>query len=349
MSQVARAISEKEPWLAVNLSMLLPGIGQIYAGSSFKGWLLIICQIVFFGLGSYILIAPIDNVLAVLIIYFLLNILFFIWNLFDAYFCATKRNSSEFESERKRNRDPWLAVFLSRIILGLGYLYIKKIFLGIFLIVLSIISLFVPTLSLLLSLASPLIFYFVYIASPTRREASKKLITILAILFFIIPILIAALSAFSLRTFIAEARYIASSAMEPTLQINDRVIIDKLNYRFQEPQRKDIIIFLPTEELKKQKFNEAFIKRLIGLPGETVAVKDGKVYINDRALEENYIAEPPAYNYESVRVPENSYFVLGDNRNNSYDSHYWGFVPRANIFGKASKIFWPPDRATLFK
>lgn len=82
------------------------------------------------------------------------------------------------------------------------------------------------------------------------------------------------------------------------------------------------MIFSPTKTLKEQNFNEAFIKRIIGLPGETVEVKDGKVYINNQPLKENYLAEPPAYEYRTDRVPSNAYFVLGDNRNNSYYSHY---------------------------
>lgn len=150
--------------------------------------------------------------------------------------------------------------------------------------------------------------------------------------------------AIGIRSFVAEARYIPSGSMEPTLQINDRLIIDKISYNFRQPQRGDIVVFSPTEALKQQNFKDAFIKRVIGLPGETVEVKGGRVYVNDQALREQYIEEEPEYSYGPVTVPEDNYLVLGDNRNNSYDSHYWGFVPRNNIIGRAIVRFWPLNR-----
>lgn len=157
-------------------------------------------------------------------------------------------------------------------------------------------------------------------------------------------IALSAILAFGIRTFVAEARYIPSGSMLPTLQINDRLIVDKLSYKFQEPERGDIVVFSPTEKLKAQNFNEAFIKRIIGLPGEKIEVKGGKVYVNDKPMQENYIEQYPEYQYGPVVVPDKEYLVLGDNRNNSYDSHYWGFVPRQNIIGRAIVRFWPLER-----
>ena len=94
---------------------------------------------------------------------------------------------------------------------------------------------------------------------------------------------------------------------------------------------------------------DAFIKRAIGLPGDKVEVRGKRVYVNDQPLQENYIQAAPQYKYGPVTVPPNSYLVLGDNRNTSYDSHFFGFVPRHNIIGKASKIYWPPKRMGLIK
>jgi signal peptidase I len=157
-------------------------------------------------------------------------------------------------------------------------------------------------------------------------------------------IVLSGVLAFGIRSFVAEARYIPSGSMLPTLQINDRLIIDKISYNFRNPDRGDIIVFSPTDELKRQNFKDAFIKRLIGLPGDKVEVKDGKVYVNGQPLPENYIEDRPNYNFGPVTVPSNQYLVLGDNRNNSYDSHYWGFVPRDKIIGRAVVRFWPLNR-----
>jgi signal peptidase I len=157
---------------------------------------------------------------------------------------------------------------------------------------------------------------------------------------------LSAVLAIGIRQFVAEARYIPSGSMLPTLQINDRLIVDKLSYRFNNPQRGDIVVFSPTATLEKQNFHDAFIKRVIGLPGDKIEVKGGRVYVNDQPLREDYIGkeEQPQYQWGPTVVPPNSYLVLGDNRNNSYDSHYWGFVPREKIIGRAVVRFWPPDR-----
>jgi signal peptidase I len=150
--------------------------------------------------------------------------------------------------------------------------------------------------------------------------------------------------AFGIRTFVAEARYIPSESMLPTLEVNDRLIIDKVTYNFRKPERGDVVVFSPTEALKEQNFRDAFIKRVIGLPGEEVEVKGGRVFINGQPLRENYIEEKPEYSFGPVTVPSEQYLVLGDNRNNSYDSHYWGFVPKDNIIGRAIVRFWPLNR-----
>ncbi len=152
--------------------------------------------------------------------------------------------------------------------------------------------------------------------------------------------------ALGIRTFVAEARWIPSESMVPTLQKYDKLIVDKLSYHFNDPQRGDIVVFSPTDNIKKQDptLKDAFIKRVIGLPGDKVEVKGGRVYINDQPLRENYIEAAPEYQYGPVTVAPNSYLVLGDNRNNSFDSHFWGFVPRDNIIGRAIVRFWPPNR-----
>ncbi|MGD1908358.1 MAG: signal peptidase I [Leptolyngbyaceae cyanobacterium] len=151
--------------------------------------------------------------------------------------------------------------------------------------------------------------------------------------------------AMGIRTFVAEARYIPSGSMEPTLEINDRLVVEKISYHFNPPVRGDIVVFWPPENLFPQsKRRDAFIKRVIGLPGDTVEITGGTVFINDEALDEDYIKAEPDYIWGPETVPSDQYLVLGDNRNSSYDSHSWGFVPRENIIGRAVVRFWPPNR-----
>ncbi|CAD5916070.1 putative signal peptidase I-1 [Planktothrix tepida] len=149
-----------------------------------------------------------------------------------------------------------------------------------------------------------------------------------------------------IRTFIAEPRFIPSDSMFPTLEIGDRLVIEKVSYYLDSPQFGDIIVFNPPTQLQEIGYaaDQAFIKRIIGKPGEIVEVKNGRVYIDNQPQFERYIAEEPHYQLPPVKVPENSYFVMGDNRNDSNDSHVWGFLPKENIIGRAVFRFWPIER-----
>ena len=149
-----------------------------------------------------------------------------------------------------------------------------------------------------------------------------------------------------IRTFVAEPRYIPSDSMVPTLHTGDRLVVEKVSYYFHPPHFGDIVVFQPPKELQRRGYtkDQAFIKRIIGQPGETVSVSKGKVYLNGQPIEENYIAEPPILPFAPVQVPPDQFFVMGDNRNDSNDSRYWGFLPRKNIIGRATFRFYPFDR-----
>lgn len=125
-------------------------------------------------------------------------------------------------------------------------------------------------------------------------------------------------------------------SMRPTLEDGEFVLVSKLSYTFGEFERGDIIVFHfplnPEEEL---------VKRIMGLPGDQIVVRDNQVYLNGQLLSENYIAQAPLYSGEWT-VPEGQLFVLGDNRNNSNDSKDWGLLPQENVVGKAILIYWPP-------
>lgn len=135
---------------------------------------------------------------------------------------------------------------------------------------------------------------------------------------------------------------VESISMQPTLYDGNFVLVSRLSYRIGEAQRGDVIVFkFPLNPDK-----EPYIKRVIGLPGEEVRIEGGKVYINGQLLRETYIKERPNYSGTWL-VPEGNLFVLGDNRNNSSDSHSWGFVPLENVIGKAQVIYWPPEKWQL--
>lgn len=157
---------------------------------------------------------------------------------------------------------------------------------------------------------------------------------------------IALILALLIRIFVAEPRYIPSDSMIPTLHTGDRLVVEKVSYWFHPARRGDIVVFNPPAQLQSMGYRQSqvFIKRVIAQPGESVSVKNGRVYVGDRPLIEDYIAEPPAYQLKPVTVPAGSYFVMGDNRNDSNDSHVWGFLPQKNIIGRAVLRFFPLDR-----
>jgi signal peptidase I len=148
-------------------------------------------------------------------------------------------------------------------------------------------------------------------------------------------IVLAVVLYFGINAISARVR-VDGTSMLPTLQNNEYVLVSRLSYKIGQPQRGDIIVFaLPTDH------SQDLIKRVIGLPGETIRIDDGKVSVNGSILEEAYISQSPVYNGQWT-VGENQLFVLGDNRNNSKDSHQWGLLPRENVIGKALLIYWPP-------
>jgi len=190
---------------------------------------------------------------------------------------------------------------------------------------------------------------------------------------------------FFIRPFVVQAFYIPSGSMRMTLLENDRILVNKWIYRLRPPQRQDIVVFkAPPKALGNNKEKKDFIKRLIGLPGDVVEVRDGKVYVNNKPLYEPYLREPPEYDMKIVdgevyeilpysqypvhrnnepvlddreverilaappgKVPPGYLLVLGDNRNDSNDGHKWGFLPRRNLLGKAMVIFYPLQRIRL--
>ena len=133
-----------------------------------------------------------------------------------------------------------------------------------------------------------------------------------------------------------QAYKVVETCMEPYYNEGEWLLASKATYWFQDPERGDVIILDPPFDTE-----EVYIKRLIALPGDTIEVTDGLVYVNGIALEEPYIMEAPAYTYPPTELGEDEYFVLGDNRNNANDSHSGWTIGREDIIAKAWFIYWP--------
>ena len=165
------------------------------------------------------------------------------------------------------------------------------------------------------------------------------------------PFLVAGILAIGIRTFLLGPYKIPTASMRPTFMEGDRIFVDKISYRFHPPHRGDIIVFRFPLDPKKD-----YVKRLAGLPGDKLLIKDGKLYVNGIAKE-----EPPFSNYyyynrddwpyakegQMIEVPPANYFALGDNSAQSSDSRNWGFVPAKNLVGRAFFIWWPPKRIKI--
>ena len=199
--------------------------------------------------------------------------------------------------------------------------------------------------------------------SPASKDISKKAKIKAVVREWVESIIVALILAMVIRTFVVQAFKIPTGSMRMTLLEGDIILVNKFLYgakvpftRWRLPKvrdllRGDVIVFIYPENPKKD-----FIKRLVGLPGETIEIKNGTIYVNDKPVQDSLFGSIFYYNYgryaeegEKITVPRNSYFVMGDNSRSSQDSRYWGFVPHENILGKAILIYWPPQRIRIIK
>ena len=176
---------------------------------------------------------------------------------------------------------------------------------------------------------------------------NKKLKDILSTSLYLLIVLVAT---FLVVTYVGQRTKVIGSSMSPTLTDGDNLIVDKISYRFHDPERFDIVVFPVVRDGKE----EYYIKRVIGLPGETVQIIDGYVYINGEKLDENYGAEvmnDAGRAAEPITLGDDEYFVLGDNRNRSDDSRYENVenLKREKIVGRAWVRIWPLDRICVVR
>jgi signal peptidase I len=143
---------------------------------------------------------------------------------------------------------------------------------------------------------------------------------------------------------VAQAFQVEQYSMEPNLLPHDRVLVNKFIYRFRQPHPGEIVVLKPPTDPGRN-----YIKRVVAVSGQRVAIRDGHVYVNGGALAESYLRVPTDGDYGPVVVPQHDVFVLGDNRGNSEDSRAFGFVPDRNLVGEAILIYWPPDRVHVLR
>lgn len=355
----------KEPWLSVFLSALLPGVGQIYGGKALRGIIFIFVFTLLFLIGivgilGFILLenAVISRffILTTIISVFLI-LIFEIYIYFNAYKIAKEYNAEHSLSVGVNiKKQPWLSVYLSYFLPGIGQIYNNQALKGITLIIITIIfwtleKRFYPF---------SILFIFIYLfamkdafesaekINGSNRKFSEqgnvfiKILVVIALLIHAIPV------GNIIRTHFLQAFKIPAGSMLPTLEIGDRIFVDKTTEAKTSIKRGDILIFVYPKDEKKD-----FIKRVIGLPGDKIEIKDKEIYINDEKLTENYIIhqdqhiKPKEYeprdNMGPITIPSDSLFVMGDNRDQSYDSRYWGFVKTDKVKGKVIKIYWSWD------
>lgn len=165
--------------------------------------------------------------------------------------------------------------------------------------------------------------------------------------FFIVDtveaIVTALIIALILRAYVVQTSLVFSGSMIPTMMIGDRLVVNKVVFHYRTPNRGEIVLFK-----SPYKDGKEFVKRLVGLPGETIEVKRGVIYINGRETDFPGVNIQADYDYFGpVTIPADSYFMMGDNRGNSADSRTWGFAPRKDLIGKALFVFWPVNRVQM--
>ncbi len=336
----------KDPWLAVNLSMFFPGLGQFYAGNYLQGFLFFNGQILWLILTFWHIFAAKGNTSTGFICLGIAT-LFYFSSLIEAHLSVYKsRNDPNLEKIPRKHKNLWFAIFITRLLPGLGHLYLQKQTIGLLFLTASLIVLVIDDFYANFLLISPLItaltVYHLYLIYSRRHNNKRLLIIIMTTIIFILGVMVNYYPQWLEKRF--DKFIIPSESMKPTLQVNDIVFVKKSpNY---VPKMGDVVVFKPSENIKKadSDVSKYYIKRIIATPGNEVEIKQGRVYVNGTPIQEAYIAESPQYQLKSTIIPANHYLVLGDNRNDSFDSHIWGLLPKDVIVGQAYKIGWPPKR-----
>lgn len=174
----------------------------------------------------------------------------------------------------------------------------------------------------------------------TREKVKKEIYE------WIKSIIIAFVLAYIIKFTLIESYATPTLSMYPTIQTQDRMMAEKITYRFKKPQRQDIVVFYPPPAANAG--NKKYLKRVVAIEGDVIEIKNSKMYLNGKVVFEPYLNEAPYYTLLPTKVPKGHIFVLGDNRNNSADSHIWGTLPEKNVIGRLIFRYWPPSRICIF-
>ena len=334
------------PWLAVNYSLVFPGLGQLYSAFWLKGISLILLTAIMLGYAIWSIFGANGQTMwgfwtigCVLVVYS--------FSILDAY-RGTQPGYATRISVPQGKSDPWYAVFLSQLLPGLGHLYLQQALAGGIFLLAGFLSAWlantVPQWVPIPPLVWAMSCYHVYVSCPHRTSRKTDAIAPLVLGLLIVRLSLGATPGWIDQT--VEQCIVPSNSMAPTLQVNDRLFV-RHNQAYR-PSLGNIVVFTPSDnalqDLSQPAEDLLYVKRVIGLPGQQIAIKEGRVYIDERPLTESYIQVASTDDWGPETVPANSYFVLGDNRQDSADSRDWGYVPKANILGAAYKIYWPPNR-----
>ena len=334
------------PWLAVNYSLIFPGLGQLYSHHRLKGSVILTIAVASLGYAVWSIFGAYgDTVNGFWAIGFLL--ILYSFSILDAY-RGTQPGYATRISVPKGDKDPWYAVFLSQILPGLGHLYLQQAMMGGLLLAVGTITAGLANTVPQLVPIPPLIWaascYHTYRTFPHRSSRNPQAILFLVLGLFLMRLCLGATPSWIQQA--VEQCIVPSESMVPTLQVGDRLFVRR--DRAYRPHLGDIVVFIPPQAaIEAANVNPddlLYVKRIIGLPGERIEISNGQVSINDHPLQEDYLQVAPTYQWGPNTIPPKQYFVLGDNRNNSSDSHIWGYVPAEDFLGRAYKIYWPPHR-----
>ncbi|NEQ45766.1 MAG: signal peptidase I [Leptolyngbya sp. SIOISBB] len=344
-SQVPSSLS-LDPWLAVNYALIFPGLGQLYSRHWWKGGgLVAIALSLLLYSGWSIFAAPGSTLhgfwaIGLLVVVYSFSIL-------DAY-RGTQANYATRISIPQGRKDVWYAVFLSQLLPGLGHLYAQQALIGGLFLLTGLMTAWLANQQPLLVPLPPAVWalscHHIYRAFPQRSPRQPAVIALLVLGLFLTRLAIGNAPHWVNQTWLQSI--VLSESMVPTLQVSDRLFVRRDQPDI--PVTGDIVVFQPPDALRSRRPNldpdDLFVKRIIGQPNEWVEIKHRQVFIAGQPLAEPYVRMPPDYEWGPAQVPADSYFVLGDNRNESNDSHIWGYLPADKIVGRAYKIYWPPSR-----